>query len=344
METSADHTNKSTGTLKTLGRYFFTLIVLGLGVNYLLPKIEVLYKSFQVMRDMALWAILLAIVFQVISFLGRGYLIQVLVRLFGDDLSLMRATMISLAAISVGMVAGGVVASVTVTYLWLRNSGVRNEGATLTGTVPILINNVLLLFMSIIGMVHLFIKQELRYFQVVSFGITLVLLCILLGVVIWFVRHRQQFTQIAHWCGALWARVRKRAYSGDQVEVEIARLYDSGKMLVGGGWRKPLLGGMIYVVFEMFVLYALFLAIGYPVSMGALLTGYALPILLARVSGIIPGGIGVIETAMIAIYVSLGMPDADAVAVVLVYRLVSFWAPMLLGFPAMLILQYGTNE
>ena len=53
----------------------------------------------------------------------------------------------------------------------------------------------------------------------------------------------------------------------------------------------------------------------------------------------IPGGVGVIESTMSGLYASLGVPNAVTVVVVLVYRVLSFWLPLLLGFPLILVLQ-----
>ena len=78
-------------------------------------------------------------------------------------------------------------------------------------------------------------------------------------------------------------------------------------------------------------IYFVFLA-GKAIPLSILITGYGLPVLLGKMAFIIPGGLGVIETTMIALYSSLGIPSAQATVVVLVYRLISFWTPLLTGF------------
>ena len=110
-------------------------------------------------------------------------------------------------------------------------------------------------------------------------------------------------------------------------------------MLLAGGWRGPLLGAVLNVAFDMLTLYFLFIAAGHQVSLGVLLTGYGLPLLLGKMAFFIPGGVGVIESTMIGLYNGLGVPDAVTVVVVLVYRVLSFWLPLLIGFPLIIILQ-----
>ena len=89
----------------------------------------------------------------------------------------------------------------------------------------------------------------------------------------------------------------------------------------------------------MLTLYALFIAAGHPVSLGVLLTGYGLPLLLGKIS-FLPGGVGIVEATMAALYGGLGVPSGVTVVVILIYRLLSFWLPLLLGFPIMLYLQH----
>jgi len=58
----------------------------------------------------------------------------------------------------------------------------------------------------------------------------------------------------------------------------------------------------------------------------------------------IPGGVGVIESTMTALYTSLGVPYSVAVVVVLTYRVLSFWFPLVLGFPLILILEKQAKD
>jgi len=59
---------------------------------------------------------------------------------------------------------------------------------------------------------------------------------------------------------------------------------------------------------------------------------------------IVPGGIGVIESTMTGIYTSLGVPSSITVVVVLAYRVLSFWLPLLLGFPVVGIFQRNNRK
>jgi uncharacterized protein (TIRG00374 family) len=95
-----------------------------------------------------------------------------------------------------------------------------------------------------------------------------------------------------------------------------------------------MLGAIANIVFDMLTLYFLFMAAGYNVSLGVLFAGYGLPLILGKMAFLLPGGVGVIEGSMVALYDSLRVPNAVSVVVILGYRLFSFWLPTLLGFAA----------
>ena len=52
-----------------------------------------------------------------------------------------------------------------------------------------------------------------------------------------------------------------------------------------------------------------------------------------------PGGIGAVEATLIAGLTSAGMPSTTAVAAVILFRLGTFWIPLLPGWGALVMLQ-----
>ncbi len=78
-------------------------------------------------------------------------------------------------------------------------------------------------------------------------------------------------------------------------------------------------------------LYALFLAFSQPVHVGVLASGFALGVVFSTIS-VIPLDVGVVEAAMTLIYSSLGVPVSRAVVIVLAFRGITTWLPILAGF------------
>jgi uncharacterized protein (TIRG00374 family) len=331
-------------TAAQIFRYLFPVIVLGLAVHLILPQFTNLQHSYQVIRGLLWWALALATAAQVASYVGSGYLLKTLVDLSGSSLSILSGMMITLAGYSLGMVAGGVVGSSAAYYHWMQKRKVNLEGATLAGTIPGILIDLVLAAVSMVGLVHLLIVHQLTRLQGISYGVVLFVLAGLIGLLLWGLNKRDGLMSLVDRIGRRWARFRHREYQEKRTRDFLTNLFHAADLLVCGGWHRPLLGAVLSIVFDMLTIYLLFIAVGHRVSVGVLLTGYGLPLLLGRMAFMIPGGIGVIESTMTALYTSLGVANTEAVVVVLAYRLISFWLPLLLGFPMILVLQRKPPE
>jgi glycosyltransferase 2 family protein len=312
-------------------RNLFTLLLAGLAVHLVLPQIATLEHSLQVVKDMTWWAVILAAAAQVVSNLGSGVLLQAIAAITGDRLSVIRSTLITLASNSVGLVAGGTVGGGAATYRWVLGSGVGPEGALLALWLPGLVYDGVLLLVTLLGLIYLFVVHRLATAQALSFGLILLLLCLLAVAIGWGTHRRPQLVRLVTRLAGRWASLRRRRYDPAPTQASLARLFDGWDRLGHGGWRGPVVGAAINTGFDMLTLYAVFVAAGHRVSPEVLLAGYGLPLLLGKVP-LLPGGVGIVESSMAALYTSLGVPKEVAVVVVLVYRLLSFWAPSLAGF------------
>src|SRR3954451_9259789 len=93
-----------------------------------------------------------------------------------------------------------------------------------------------------------------------------------------------------------------------------------------------LVGAVGYWAFDNLALLASYAAIGHTPPLSIVLMGY----LIGQLGGLLPlpGGVGGIDGGLIGVLVLYGAPVAATVAAVLVYRLILFWIPLLVGAPA----------
>jgi uncharacterized protein (TIRG00374 family) len=315
------------------------LAVLGLVVHLILPQITSLENSLQVLKTMILWAVGLACIAQVLSYLGSGYLLQSILAITRQRASLWGSTLMVLGAASIGMVAGGMVGSSAAIYNWTSKNKGSPEGATLASILSPLFNDLMLVLVSIFGLIHLVLAHDLTQTQVMGFGFTLLTLFIIMGSAALAVRYRNRATVVFIWVASRLARLRRKPYDPENTRSFTNDLFNAWDTLWQGAWHKPAIGAFLNVAFDMLTLYFLFVAAGENVSPGVLLAGYGLPLLLGKVAFIIPGGVGVVESSMAALYNGLGISQATIVVVVLGYRLISFWIPSIAGFPIAAYLQ-----
>ncbi len=321
------------------GRKFGVLVVLGLAVYFILPQVAVLEESLEVIKAMALWAVGLSIIFQVLSYIGSGYLLRSILEIAHQKLTLWRSTLIILGSYSIGMVAGGLIGTTAVIYHWTSESKGSIEGATLASVFLPQFNTFMLIVFSFFGLARLVIVRSLTQAQLVGFLVVLIILALLIGGAALVVRFRAQaVNMITYFSGKVTQWLRK-PFDPRGIQREADNLYDAWDALRQGAWHRPLIGAFLNTAFDMLTLYFLFLAAGVNIGVGMLLAGYGLPLLLGKVAFILPGGVGVVESSMVALYSGLGIAPATAVVVVLGYRLISFWIPTILGFPIAAYLQ-----
>lgn len=79
-------------------------------------------------------------------------------------------------------------------------------------------------------------------------------------------------------------------------------------------------------------LYLLFVAFHHHVHLGVVVVGLGVANLVAALP-LTPGGIGLVEAGLAGTFTAFGTPASISVVVVLAYRLLSFWLPVLAGIP-----------
>jgi len=328
---------------KQLLNSILTIIVLGLAVHMLLPQIAEFRHSMNVIKNMSIWLIALAFAMQFLSYVGSGYMLRSLVKITGQQLSVVAGIMITLASSSIGLVAGGILGNAASTYRWLHAKHVDRQGALLAGWLPSFFNNVILVLLSFSGVFHLLVVHELSTVQFVGFGLTLAFIAAIMGVAIWGMYYRSEFTAILGGIAHRWASLRKHSFDPSVFKNNIVQMFQSWDLMLTGGWHGPVIGSVLNIMFDALTLYFLFIAAGHKIGFGVLATGYGLPLLLGKIS-FLPGGVGIVESTMAVLYKGLGVPNAVIVVVVLAYRIVSFWMPTLLGFPLAFFLQRQDSE
>lgn len=319
-------------------RYVVLFVILGLGIYVLLPQVGSLRESMRILRGMRLWAIGLAVLAEVASYTALGYMMHRIVGLTGQRLPMRRAVAVTVASGSVGLVAGGLVGMGGSSYRWLRDGGIRTEGAVLAGWLPTLLNASMVALCAIVGMITLALMGELTPALWVAFVLSL-LVVVGFGGIAWFASHHHAAAErVAVRAQARWARFRKKPEKPEQVRATVEGLFDALSLLRRRGWKGPALGSFMGVGLDALCMYFVFVAAQRPVAFGVLLAGYGIPLLVGKV-GIIPGGVGLVEGMMVAIFSGVGVPTATAVSVVLGFRVLSFWLPNLAGFGIMPVLQ-----
>lgn len=330
-------------TVISIGEKIILIGILALAVFYLLPQLSSIENSLKILATLKPWAILLALIAQFLSYLGSGITISECVKLTKNNISAFRGMLIALASASIGLVAGGMFGSTASTFRWVKASGGGNEGSSLAASLPPIFVDIVLVAVSVFGLIFLLLVHDLTSTQLLSFGLITLLLIAIAVAFILAVKHQEKgiektleiLEKVYSWL--------KKDFQKDQMKANLVQLFATGDYLMKGGWKGPVGGATINIVLDMLTLYFVFLASGKPISAFVLIAGYGLPWLIGRMAFIFPGGVGIVESTMVALYVTLGIDNSLATVVVLVYRVISFWLPSIAGFIVLPILNRMTK-
>jgi len=329
---------------KKVLRSLFLLIFLGVGVYLLLPQLNNIQKSMYILKNLKYWALSLAFICEFFSYVGSGYLINSILGLFNERISLWRCILIVMASASIGMVAGGMVGSGAASFQWLRNSKAKTQSAALASSLPLLMNNLAVLGISLFGVIYLLILHELTKVQIISFLIILFLLLLVVSIIFLVLYKREKSVPIILKTINSIYKIIKRPFNEERMKGQLSEMFAAWDLLLSKGWKKPVLGVVMSFGFDIAALFCLFVAGNKLINPGVLLIGYGLPLLLGKAAFVIPGGVGIVEGTMVALYDKLGIANAVAVIVVLAYRLISFWLPSIMGFPIVFYLNHKAEE
>jgi uncharacterized protein (TIRG00374 family) len=312
------------------------LIILGLLVHFVLPRLDSVQNSIDTMRQLRPWAIAIAAIFETLSYIANGALLQSIIRIGGGRIRLMRAIAIELGAGSVALVAAGSLGFGAAIYRWTRES-VPRETAMLASWLPSVFDSLTLVIFALIGAVELLRKHQLSRTTEIALAIVITALGGAVATVIALVVREDWMNAVVLRATRIIKRVRPSADESLLLDVAEHASHVWNTMR-NGGFIRPAVSSFLFLTFDLLCLRYALLAAGQHPYISTILAAYGVPLLLGR-SSFIPGGIAVIEVAMAALLGGLGVPGNAAVVAVLTYRLISFWLPALVGIPIAIALE-----
>ncbi|HYV97033.1 MAG TPA: YbhN family protein [Gemmatimonadaceae bacterium] len=321
------------------------LVALVAGMATLAPKLASLRDVGRIVHDLR-WSLLAAAVAaQIASYLAHGYTIYSVAELAGDHIPYGRSAMIGIAAGSVGLLAGGPVGDATAIIHWVKRAGGTPEGAVLCGWLPALLNAAALIVLALLGLVILLMRHLLSHSELAKVAMLSLPVLVFVAGIAWVMATEKNLRRFVHFVQGMKARVMRHPPDPRELDERVSGIANARRLLFRhGGWRGPVAGTMANAAFDIVTLQSLFLAAGSHPKFAVLIAGYGLPQVLARTAVFVPSGVGLVEGGMVGLYKALGEHTATAVLVVLAYRVLSFWAPTLIGAPVAVVLQRSTRK
>ena len=188
------------------------------------------------------------------------------------------------------------------------------------------------------GITYLLMRHRLKGYEIAGTAVLLAITCSLTGALLLGLWRpmllRKLLDTVERGASGLAKRVHKEALLHDGWAARSASDFSRAAKAIGDHPERLAFTVGIALVAHLIniaSLYSLFLAFHQTIELGPLVAGYAMGILFWNVSPV-PQGIGVVEGVMALVYSSLGIHRTVAVLIVLAFRGLNFWLPMLVGF------------
>lgn len=256
----------------------------------------------------------------------------------GCHVPLWEMTKITFVANSVNYVVttGGLSGFAVRMFFFLR-LGMQSGTAVTVSLVQTFVTNVVLLFFVVAGFHYVFRTHELHGVALAITASLLVVFTVATLIALFLLLHRSLrrrtlfvLAELGHW---LLQRLAPR-HKPRRVRVwRFQRNLDRGiEFLLSR--KRHMMGPVLWIVVDwlgtLYILHSAFLCVASPVPFTFVVVGFAVGIVLSLVS-FIPGGLGVMEGSMAAIFASLGVPFETAVVAVLLFRVAYYFLPLIIS-------------
>jgi uncharacterized protein (TIRG00374 family) len=319
-----------TAPRRTFVTYLFYALGLAVGIFILVllfGKRREVTGAFHELNHLNYWWLLAAFVAEALSFVGYAYLQRVVLSMGGSRLSLSSLTLVSLANIAIAYtIPGEPAVSSAYRYRFFRQRGASGASAgwaILTILIAQAIGMSLLLLLGVL--VALAGNTGTHDTALVIVGLVIVLAAGTLLV------RRDLLLRFLVSVVQLSKRVtgHPRDNLGERIESTLVRMRDipmSTRSTVG----VVTIATALWLV-DFLCLVCCFGAVHAPIPWSGVLLAFGVSQIAASLP-FIPGGIGVVEGSLAVILVAYGTQKVPALAVVLIYRLLTFWLAILVGW------------
>lgn len=244
------------------------------------------------------------------------------------------------------LLSAGGAAGYSVRFLLMREQGATLRDILAASLFNSYLDSLGMLALLPIGLGYLFVKHPLSPGGTAAVGIAAVLLVVLFFLATAVILLPRLRAGVLRGLARVARLVTRRDLTAtlDDFDATMSRG-------VGGVRTRPLLLVLMIALVvadwtaSVAALWFCFDALGDPISLGVLLTGFALGV-TAGVLSMVPGGLGVQESSMAGIYALLGVPLHKAVLAAILFRVIYYLAPYLvsLGFYWRLLRRVGRAE
>jgi glycosyltransferase 2 family protein len=319
-------------------RKFIFALVLLLGVVYVLSRLSDLHAVFLTLQQGKWFFLLPAVLLQAVWLMNVGISYRIIYRILGINEKYNRLLRLASASVFLNVIAPAAgMSGISIFLTDARDRHLPRARVMVAGTLFVLFDYIGFLVVLVAGLAVLARRAILTWPEITA-SIILAGGVLVLAIIVYLgMRSGKTLGAVLARLSQLVNRllrpflhreflpeVRARSFAND-VEAGLQALkskpLDVARLVFFAVTGKVLLIGVLYMTF---------LAFNVPLSAGVLVAGFSIGYLFLIVSPT-PAGLGFVEGALPLVLNSLYVPLAEATVVVVAYRSVTFWLPLVVG-------------
>ena len=324
--------------------YLYKLLLLvasGVFIYFLFKQLGTLSKAVDLLSKGSWYFILAVLLIQFLSVVNRGAFYHTLYDFFGVKDSLRRLIILSLSSNFINLAAPtGGLSGMAVFISEAQRHGLSKSRSTFVNVFAYFLYYAVFVLLLLFGLFYLLFNHQIYKYQIITaailFGMIFIILIALVAALEEAARVKKLFNFVAALMNFFTRLFGRRNIIG-KADIYLASSEVSQCLkIISSKWRAlwlPIFHVFLIELIDILTLYYLFLAFKFPIYPGILITTYAIGVLFTLVS-ITPGGIGVVEAAMIFVLTNLQVPVELSTIVIFGYRILNYWVPFGLGFIA----------
>jgi len=313
-------------------------LVIGIAAMVLLFVFSDASKLWEIASTLEWWRLAIPLLCAVLSYVLMALSYQGIAHAAGAAVSFWEMLKITFVANTVNYLVstGGISGFAVRLYFFIRLK-IPSDTAVIVSLVQGVITNLILLLFVVVGFAYLLTAHTMQGYALATTVVLLSFFVLVAAVVILLLLHRQFrrrslfiMAEAVHW---FMHRFLPRHKPGRMHIWRFQRNLNRGIEFVLARKRHmvvPTLWIIADWMITLLILWGGFFTVRYPIPMSFVVVGFAVGIILSLVS-FVPGGLGVMEGSMAAIFASLSVPFETAVVAVLIFRVAYYVLPMIIS-------------
>ena len=317
------------------------LLIIGVGVALLLIRLAGEGEVLEVLSRAKPEFVLLAVIAECLRYVAVGLYNQKILHFLGHHIRLWPFVELMFAGGSANrIVSAGGTAGIYVRYRFFDKHGLSLGSLAIVLILQNLMTSIILLGSFFLGLFYLLSQQLLGMTQLLVAGTMVAVILALLAALTALYRQPRKLKRfLATSAKLVDAPIKKLTKKGIYNPKGLVRSVRSFYQAIEVARKNPLETGkafgygIVTLFTDIFCLYFVFYALGFPIRLDILVVGYIITNYIISFL-LMPEGIGVTEVSLSAVYASLGVPSEIVVVAILLFRFISFWLPIPLGLLA----------